>query len=127
MEVYTAFASAAMDARRAQINRWYQRRDAGRGTPHYLESKADSYQSRVAARQERYRVELVASDNELSQLAEAVLRSFSPIHKAISKGEMEEFADYTRDLIERFVAGAVTQLAVASNENWPSPPEYSRD
>ncbi len=29
MDAYSTFAADAMDARRSQINRWYQRRDAG--------------------------------------------------------------------------------------------------
>lgn len=111
MDVYSTFAAGTMDARRAQINRWYQRRDAGRATPQYQEAKAESYQRRVAARRERYRVELVAIDDGMVVLAEAAVESLGAIHKAESETGMEERADHTRDLIERFVSEAAAQLS----------------
>jgi hypothetical protein len=39
LEVYSALAAQAMEARRAQINRWYQRRDSGRGTTQYADAR----------------------------------------------------------------------------------------
>lgn len=111
MDAYSAFASDSMDARRAQINRWYQRRDSARGTPEYEAAKADSYRSRAAARHERYRVQLVAGDGGLTELAEAAVKSLGHIHKAQTKPQMEERAEHTRSLIEQFVTQATVELS----------------
>lgn len=118
MDAYSALAADTMDARRAQIDRWYQRRDSGRGTPQYEAAKAESYRGRTAARRERYRVELVAADAEMTALAEEAVASLGDIHKAQSKTEMEERAEHTRRLVERFVERAASQLsAPADSEN----------
>jgi hypothetical protein len=100
-----------MEARRTQIDRWYQRSHSGRGTTQYAEAKAQSYHSRAAARFERYRVELVSPDSDMTTLAEAAVVSLGDIHKAESKEDMEQRAEHTRNLIEQFVAaGAGTWL-----------------
>lgn len=112
MEVYSAFAAGAMDARRGQINRWYQRRDTGRGSAEYGHAKADSYRGRTEARRERYRVELVADNQDLTELAESVVESLGAIHKGATKAEMEERADSTRTLIERFVTAAANEIGI---------------
>ena len=112
MEVYSAFAAEAMDARRAQINRWYQRKDAGRGSAEYDEAKADSYRGRTEARRERYRIELVADDPDLTGLAEAVVESLGAIHKGSMKAQMEERAERTRTLVESFVTAAADQIGM---------------
>lgn len=112
MDAYSAFAAEAMDARRAQINRWYQRRDAGRGSVVYGDAKAESYRGRSAARRARYRVQLVADDLELTQLAETAVESLGHIHKAETKAEMEARAERTRSLVEDFVRDAAMRLSV---------------
>ncbi|WP_156384251.1 hypothetical protein [Marmoricola sp. Leaf446] len=111
MDAYSAFAASAMEARRAQINRWYQRRDAGSASSEYDEAKAESYLGRSAAWRERYRVQLVADDEGLSGLAEAAVKSLRSIPKAETKSGMEQSAKETRSLIERFVTDAAAQLS----------------
>lgn len=63
-----------------------------------------SYHSRAAARFERYRVELVSPDSDMTTLAEAAVASLGDIHRAESKEDMEQRAEHTRKLIEQFVA-----------------------
>jgi hypothetical protein len=122
MDAYSAFAAGAMDARRGQINRWYQRRDAGRSSSvEYDEAKAQSYLGRSAAWRERYRVQLVANDEALSALAEATVISLRAIPKGDTKTEMEERAQETRALIERFVTDAAAHLASTSKGRAPAP------
>ena len=118
MDVYSAFAAATMDARRAQIHRWHQRRDAGRGTSQYEEAKTQSYLGRVNARRERYRVELVANEPGMFAMAEEAVESLGAIHKAESQPKMEQHAEHTRKLIERFVSDAAAQLS-ATREQRP--------
>lgn len=113
MDAFTAFAAEAMEARSAQINRWYQRRDAGRGSSRYEEAKSQSYRSRTAARRARYLVELVAGHEDMVLLSAEAVESLRLIHKAPTKPEMEALADQTRELVERFVRDAA--LRVASN------------
>lgn len=110
MDVYSAFAARTMDARRAQINRWYQRTDKGRGTKAYEDAKSATYRERTAARREQYRVKLVATDQGFADLAVAAVDSLRYIPKTESKVEMEERADRTRDLVEQFVVKAGSQL-----------------
>lgn len=112
MDAYCAFAADAMDARRSQINRWYQRRDAGRGSVLYEDAKAESYRGRSSARRARYLVQLVGDDPDLSQLAETAVESLGDIHKAQTKSEMEELAERARTLIEDFVRCSAMRLAV---------------
>jgi hypothetical protein len=115
MDAYSAFAASAMEARRGQINRWYRRRDAGPSSAEYDEAKAESYLGRSAAWRERYRVQLVADDEALSALAEATVKSLRAIPKADTKSQMEAKAQETRNLIERFVTDAATQLSSTSS------------
>lgn len=111
MDAYSAFAAAAMEARRSQINRWYQRRDAGRGSAQYDDAKAESYRGRSAARLERYRLQLVADDDRLTALAETAIESLGDIHQAETKSEMEARAEGTRTLVEQVVGVAAAHLS----------------
>jgi hypothetical protein len=92
MEVYSSFASSTMEARRGQINRWYQHTDAGRDSAEYGDAKAESYRGRSVARRERYRVQLVAVDGGLTDLAERVVQSLGAVHEGATRPEMEEKA-----------------------------------
>lgn len=110
MEAYCALADEAMEARRTQINRWYQRRDAGAGTAEYAKAKDESYRGRAAARRQRYKVQLVADDDRLIRKADLLIESMGPIHKAETEAEMERLAEHTVELIEDFVKSASAQL-----------------
>lgn len=111
LDAYSAFAAGVMDARRAQINRWYQRRESQRGSQLYESAKADSYHARTAARRDEYRVQLVAKDESTRVRAREVVESLGAIHKADTRADMEDRADVTRELIDRFVTEASAQLA----------------
>ncbi|MEN8705949.1 MAG: hypothetical protein ABF306_07420 [Nocardioides marinisabuli] len=111
VDVCSAFAAEAMNARRSQIHRWYEGRDAGFESASFVEAKAESYRTRSATRRERYRVQLVADNVALTEAAEAVVVSLGHIHKAPDEATMEALADSTRELVESFVGLATTHLS----------------
>jgi hypothetical protein len=111
MEIYSAFAAAAMDLRRGQYDRWHTREQEGRGSERYEASKFESYRLRAAARRELYRIRLVANDVRLAEMAAEVVRQLSDMHRAADETALETAGSDTRNAIECFVDAAVSQLA----------------
>lgn len=106
IDACSRFASAAMEARRAQKNRWYQRRLEGPDSSPYSEAKAESYRLRAAAWQELYRAELVTNDPELSELARQALNLVADMHNAPDEDAVSQTGESVRKKVEAFVQAA---------------------
>ena len=97
MAAFSSFASAAMEARRAQVDRWYQRRDAGPGSDEYRSAKDESFRCRAAAWQVLFRAQLVSDSDELNSRATELLDGIGRLHKAQTKDDLDQEADKWRD------------------------------
>ena len=115
MAAFSSFASAAMEARRAQVDRWYQRRDAGPGSDEYRSAKDESFRCRAAAWQALFRAQLV-SDNELNSRATGVLEGIGNLHKAHTKVDLDQGADKWREEISLYVEAARLRIAAAADK-----------
>ena len=116
MAAFSSFASAAMEARRAQVNRWYQRRDAGRDSDAYRTAKAESHRYRAAASQALFRAQLVSDSEELSNRATKVLEGIGDLHKAQTKDDLDQEADKWRDGVGLYVKAARLRIDAAADE-----------
>ena len=110
IQAYTAFSTAAMDVRRAQFDRWHQRDQGGRDSPQHVGAKAESYRRRSTAWESLYRVELVANDANIENLAQTALEGISKMHKAEDRADVDDRGERARLDVEGFVRGADRQL-----------------
>ena len=106
-EVYSAFARAITEYRRAQITRW--RKAASEG---WTDSEAarDLYSKRSVAIHDRYRVLLIADDPEIEKLATAALDSAGTLQYATDPDDLGARGDECKLAVERFVLRARRQL-----------------
>jgi hypothetical protein len=97
MAAFSSFASSAMEARRAQVDRWYQRHDAGPESDANRTAEDESFRCRAAAWQALFRAQLVSDSDELNSRATELLDGIGGLHKAQTKDDLDPEADKWRD------------------------------
>lgn len=107
--VYSDFAGAIAEYRRAELNRRMQFGAGAEGTD------ADTlvYEARAAARRERYRVEMLTEGTELAALAERAIDYVEALKDADDR-ELEHFRARSTEAIEAFVDEVARELGRAS-------------
>lgn len=103
---YSAYAAAVIAAN-AQLNRWHIARDSSENAK---AARTRSYEFRSAARQALYRVELVAGDETLINLARAAFDAAKVINHAGDESESQELTRQCRATVERFVRHAAVDV-----------------
>jgi len=118
MEVYTAFAGAVIEYRRAEVTRW--RRVATEAEWSASEWAQEVYATRSAATHARYRVLLVADDPGLEQLATAALEHATGLAQAADRADLNARAEVCQATVERFVRAARAQLDLSGVATGPA-------
>ncbi|MGW1783227.1 hypothetical protein ACWCQQ_29425 [Streptomyces sp. NPDC002143] len=110
MAAYSAYAASLAHCRRGELDRWHRARE-NPGSAEATEARVESYRLRGVARQELFRIRLVAQAPDLVRLAEEALDRVSTIHKAHDEQECHRSGDDARQAVEDFVHAAGQQIA----------------
>ncbi|KUO16243.1 hypothetical protein [Streptomyces dysideae] len=109
MAAYSAYAAALAHCRRGELDRWHRAHE-NPGSAEATEARVESYRLRSVARQELFRLRLVAQSPGLVRLAEEALDRVSVIHKAEDEQECHRSGDAAREAVEAFVQAAGQQI-----------------
>lgn len=107
LAVYSAFVGALVEFRRGQYDRAHRRFDGSDGED-YREARTESYRLRSAAQLELFRVQLVASDADITRCADEAMKLAEAIHDAQSVDEIQELGARAKLAANEFIdiAGA---------------------
>jgi hypothetical protein len=109
MAAYSAYAASLAHCRRGELDRWH-RAEENPGSAEATDARLESYRLRGVARQELFRIRLVAQEPDLVRLAEEALHRVSAIHEAHDEQECHRSGDDARRAIEDFVHAAGQQI-----------------
>ena len=108
MAVYSEYAGAIIELRRAQLDKWFNREDDQR--------RADARRARAAAWHQYYRVRLIADDPPIVESAKEAIDAASSLDDAASRQVLNEDADRLRDeLVAKFIREAERQVGVSAS------------
>jgi hypothetical protein len=107
---YSAFAAAVATFERGSLDRWH-RQDESPDSPAAVAARLEYHRLRYIARQELFRVRLLARDPDLVQLAEDALKPVRAIHLASDEQERHARSDAAHQAITDFVQAAEKQIA----------------
>jgi hypothetical protein len=107
---YSAFAAALATLQRGSLDRWH-RQDESPDSPEAVAARLEYHRLRYVARQELFRVRLLARNPDLVQLAEDALGQVKYIHRAADEREREFRSDAVHQAITGFVQAAEEQIA----------------
>ncbi|WP_234544598.1 hypothetical protein [Streptomyces shenzhenensis] len=102
MNVYSDFAGALTEFRRGQQDRWHRRSEDPDG-PAFIEARTEAYRLRGIALHALFRVQLIASARALIDTAQDAYALTSALHKAADKTELSDLGAQAREVLERFV------------------------
>jgi hypothetical protein len=106
---YSAFAGAAADLRRGLVTMWFRRADADLRQLHI-----ETDQLGAVAAQARFRVQLVAADPAVVDLAVAALGPVERIPRAADRAELLALEAEHEQRLTAFVTAASRQLVAQS-------------
>jgi hypothetical protein len=106
---YSAYAASLAHCRRGELDRWHRAQE-GPGSAEATAARVESYRLRGVARQELFRVRLVARAPDVVRLGEEALDLVSTIHKAHDEQECHRRGDAARQAVEAFVQAAGKQI-----------------
>ena len=109
MDVYSTYAGALVNYRRALVFRWFQEHEGGQDEA-VTESRMTGYELRSIAQEALFRVQMVAPDDGLVELALEALQHIDQLHKAPDRAELNARRDSTRAQITGFVSAAKLTL-----------------
>ncbi|GGX57686.1 hypothetical protein [Streptomyces chartreusis] len=107
IDAYSAYAAAVIAAANAQIKRWHYR---DRSVAELESAREDSYSRRNGARQALYRVQLLASREDLTRLAEDAFDAARAIHHAGTAAEVDARSAQCRAAVGKFVRAAAEEI-----------------
>ncbi|MEU5308734.1 hypothetical protein [Streptomyces sp. NPDC021562] len=110
MAVYSDFAGALTEFRRAQQDRWHRREADPGGATTYPEARSEAHRLRGVALHALFRVQLIASARPLIDTAQEAYALTSTLHKAADKTELAALATQAREVLERFVQFASSDV-----------------
>ncbi len=121
LAAYHDFANAVVDYRHHQIKRWHRLKqdpDAEANT------RSEAYDKRAVANSQLLRIQLLASDERLIQLAQAAIEASLAIQRggvapATSEEHRERYHQATA-AIDAFVRHAGTDVQIPSRANLPA-------
>ncbi|QNP72044.1 hypothetical protein IAG44_23250 [Streptomyces roseirectus] len=109
MDVYSAYAGALVNYRRALVDRWFREHEDGPGEE-VTAARMNGYELRSVVQEALFRVQMVAPDDKLVELAREALHHIDQLHKAPDRDEMDARRDSTRARITGFVSAAKETL-----------------
>ncbi|MFE7132032.1 hypothetical protein ACFVIM_14325 [Streptomyces sp. NPDC057638] len=105
ISAYSAFASALVDFRRGQNDRWHRAREAP-GSTVAEGARIDSYRLRSSAHQALIRVQLVCDDREALELATAAFEVTNCMHEAPDEEDRSRRSEQARETLSEFIGAA---------------------
>jgi type II secretory pathway pseudopilin PulG len=113
LSAFSSLAGAAMELRRAELNRWHQHH-FGPNSDAFEAAKAECYRCRADARKAFFQTQLVSDNQDLNMFAKAALDGVLSLHEASTKEELDKQSEVGQDGIGKFVDAATRYLAVTS-------------
>jgi hypothetical protein len=110
MAAYSGYAGAVTDLRRAVVSLWFllQRTDSGDAERRAAYTDADRFGAAAAA--SRFRVQLLADDHRLVELAATAAEPIDSIRDAADAAELGEHEVRCEEGLREFIAAAGAQL-----------------
>jgi hypothetical protein len=109
LAVFSDFAGALAELRRAQHDRWHRRQEDPDGEA-AREARMEAYRLRGLALHALYRVKLVSGSTELNDLAQSAYERATAIHEAADPQELSRRGVDSRGAVEAFVSRASTEV-----------------
>lgn len=109
MAVYSDFAGAVTEFRRGQQDRWHRRNEDPNGAASF-EARIEAHRLRGVALHALFRVQLIASSRQLTDVAERTYELTSDVHKAADRAELGALGAQARQELEHFVRLASSDL-----------------
>ncbi|MFD7603180.1 hypothetical protein ACFY1B_45930 [Streptomyces mirabilis] len=107
---YSAFAAALATHQRGALDRWHRQAESP-DSPAAVAARLEYHRLRYVARQELFRVRLLARDPDLVRLAEDALECIKAIPRAADGQERHARSDVALQAITDFVQAAGAQIA----------------
>lgn len=109
MTVYSDFAGALTEFRRAEQDRWYRWNEDPDGSA-FIEARKEAYRLRGIALHALFRVQLIASARPLIDAAQNAYALTSKLHKAADRAEVSALGQQARELVEQFIKLATSDV-----------------
>ena len=109
VSTYSAFAEAVMAYRHKELTIWLQRHGE---LTHPLQERSEVEQGRLRslAVRARYRVQLLADQPRLIELADRSIDAVADIHRAADATELMEYGERTEQRVEDFIRAASAEV-----------------
>jgi hypothetical protein len=109
MSAYSMFAEAVMEYRHQELQVWLHRHGE---LTHPLPERFEVEQGRLRslALRARYRVQLLAEEPQLVELADQSVDAVAEIHHAKEATELIERGERTEQCVERFIEAATAEI-----------------
>jgi hypothetical protein len=109
VSAYSTFAEAVMEYRHEELQVWLHRRGE---LTHPLPERFEVEQGRLRslAVRARYRVQLLAEEPRLIELADQSLHAVADIHHAKDATELMEHGERTEQRVEHFIRAAAAEV-----------------
>lgn len=111
IEAYSLFAQAATELRRSVISLWFHRStQQDSADPGLRSTYAEADRLGAATLHARFRLELVADDPALVELAAEVFTPITALRDAADRAELTEHEEASEAALQTFVSAATRQL-----------------
>ena len=109
LAVYTEFAAAVTDLRRAAYDRWHRHQEEPQGSASTA-ARDEYYRLYTEARNAQIKLNLLTDDQKLVQLAQQAVERATEIKDANAEPERAERGDIAKQALDAFVTTASTRL-----------------
>lgn len=109
LAVYTEFAAAVTDLRRAAYDRWHRYQEAPESNA-FTAARDEYYRLYAEARNAQIKLELLTSDQELVQLAHQAVERATEIKDADVEAERARRGESAKETLHAFVTTASARL-----------------
>jgi hypothetical protein len=103
LNVYSDFAGAVTEFRRGQQDRWH-RKNEDAVSQAYVEARSESYRLRGVALHAFFRVQLIASSQELVEAARRAYDKAAAVHRADDQDQLSANGTAATSSLERFIS-----------------------
>lgn len=110
MAAYSAYAGAVMDLRRAVVSLWFLLQRTESEDPELLAAYTDADRYGAAAAASRFRVQLLANDPRLVELAAGAAAPIDSIREAADATELKAHETRCVEGVDAFIVAAGAQL-----------------
>jgi hypothetical protein len=109
----SAFAGALTELKRGLVSLWFHRQDPAGET--YKATRVECDRLGASAEAARFRVQLVADDPGLLNLADAAFSTIGGIRTAANRSELTEVEKRFEDAVRQFIGGAAVNFRAAAS------------